>query len=44
MASVALHASQESFTNFNALHCVSFAFSALVLLVGWQEVHPAHKK
>jgi len=29
---------------FFVVHCMSFAFSALTLLVGWQEEHPAYKK
>jgi len=29
---------------FFVVHCMSFAVSALTLLVGWQEEHPAYKK
>jgi len=38
-----LYSAVEATFSFKAL-CQSYAFSALTLLVGWQEGHPACKK
>jgi len=34
----------SSVIDYICLQCFAFAFSALTLLVGWQEGHPACKK